>query len=133
MGALLAATAVGGLLVAAPAKAFLGFGEDGTADYEKETANVLTNVRTVIDMPKEAEGKEDTVKELRKEINVWVAKYRRDPKFSGRPSYGNTYSVLNALAGHFNSFGPTANIPKKRLDRIRKEVDDAERLLSRGR
>ncbi len=30
----------------------------------------------------------------------------------------NTYSVLNALAGHYNSFGATAPIPKKRLDRI---------------
>jgi hypothetical protein len=30
----------------------------------------------------------------------------------------NTYTVLNALAGHFNSFGPSAPIPKKRLDRI---------------
>lgn len=32
----------------------------------------------------------------------------------------NTYSVLNALAGHYNSFGATAPIPKKRLDRINK-------------
>lgn len=26
--------------------------------------------------------------QLRKDINSWVAKYRRDEKFSGRPSYG---------------------------------------------
>lgn len=26
--------------------------------------------------------------QLRKDINSWVAKYRRDDKFSGRPSYG---------------------------------------------
>jgi len=32
----------------------------------------------------------------------------------------NTYSVLNALAGHYNSFGTTAPIPKKRLERINK-------------
>lgn len=32
----------------------------------------------------------------------------------------NTYSALNALAGHYNSFGPTAPIPKKRLDRLQK-------------
>jgi hypothetical protein len=30
--------------------------------------------------------------------------------------------VLNALAGHFNSFGATAPIPKKRLERIVKVV-----------
>lgn len=32
----------------------------------------------------------------------------------------NTYSVLNALAGHYNSFGATAPIPKKRLERVLK-------------
>jgi hypothetical protein len=32
----------------------------------------------------------------------------------------NTYSALNALAGHYNSFGATAPIPKKRLDRLTK-------------
>jgi hypothetical protein len=26
--------------------------------------------------------------QLRKDINSWVAKYRRDTKFSGKPSYG---------------------------------------------
>ena len=30
----------------------------------------------------------DDALQLRKDINSWVAKYRRDDKFSGRPSYG---------------------------------------------
>ena len=34
------------------------------------------------------------------------------------PARRNTYTVLNALAGHFNSFGNNAPLPKKRLDRI---------------
>lgn len=41
-----------------------------------------------------------------------------DTSFSGRPSYGNTYSAVNAMAGHLNSFGPTAPVPKKRLERM---------------
>jgi len=32
----------------------------------------------------------------------------------------NTYSALSALAGHYNSFGPETNVPKKRLDRLTK-------------
>lgn len=47
--------------------------------------------------------------------------------------HSNTYSALNALAGHYNSFGTNAPIPKKRLERIEKELGDAERLLERGR
>lgn len=70
---------------------------------------------------------------LRKDINTWVATYRREPRVSGRPSYGNTYSALNALAGHFNNFGSQAPIPKKRLERLVKELDDASLFLSRGR
>ena len=30
----------------------------------------------------------------------------------------NTYTALNALAGHYNNFGPGAPVPKKRLDRV---------------
>jgi hypothetical protein len=30
----------------------------------------------------------------------------------------NTYSALNALAGHYNNFGSQAPIPKKRLERL---------------
>lgn len=30
----------------------------------------------------------------------------------------NTYSALNALAGHYNSFGTSAPVPKKRLERL---------------
>ena len=47
-----------------------------------------------------------------------VARYRRDTTFSGRPSYGNTYAAVNAMAGHLNSFGATAPLPKKRLERM---------------
>lgn len=43
---------------------------------------------------------------------------RSDTTFNGRPSYGNTYAAVNALAGHLNSFGPTAPVPKKRLERM---------------
>lgn len=61
-----------------------------------------------------------TYLQVRKDINDWVARYRRDTSLSGRPSYGNTYSAVNAVAGHLNSFGPTAPIPKKRLERLLK-------------
>lgn len=31
-----------------------------------------------------------------------------------------TYAALNALAGHYNSFGTASPLPKKRLERLRK-------------
>jgi hypothetical protein len=47
--------------------------------------------------------------------------------------HSNTYSAINALAGHYNSFGTQAPVPKKRLERLTKELNDAELLLSRDR
>jgi hypothetical protein len=43
---------------------------------------------------------------------------RRDTQFSGRPSFGNTYSAVNAITGHINSFGAQQPVPKKRAERI---------------
>lgn len=129
------AVVLASLLNVAPAQAFLGFGEGKQREeaYKSETGDILSKVNTVLSLDKDDPSKEDSVKALRKDINAWVAKYRRDDKFSGKPSFGNTYSALNALAGHYNSFGATAPIPKKRLDRLTKELGDAQMLLTRDR
>jgi photosystem II Psb27 protein len=37
------------------------------------------------------------------------------------------------MAGHYNNFGTKAPIPKKRLDRLNKEVADATLFLTRHR
>ena len=79
---------------------------------------MISDVRNAALLERGAPGREETMESVRKEINDWVARYRRDTAFSGRPSYGNTYSAVNAMAGHLNSFGATAPIPKKRLERL---------------
>lgn len=130
---MLAAAAL--LANAGPAHAFLGFGE-GTQQaeaYTKDTGAILEEVQGIMKLAKDDPSKDERINALRGDINGWVAKYRREPKFSGKPSYGNTYSALNALAGHYNSFGTSAPIPKKRLERLQKELNDAQLLLSRNR
>ncbi|KAK9846515.1 hypothetical protein WJX81_005765 [Elliptochloris bilobata] len=130
-----AAVAAGlALLSAGSASAFLGFGEPSKEEiYKDETSSVLKAVSSAISLGKDEPGKEDVISSVRKQTNEWVAKYRRDNSFAGRPSYGQTYAAVNALAGHYNSFGPTAPLPKKRLERLRKELEDAEKYLTRGR
>ncbi|KAG2445024.1 hypothetical protein HYH02_008892 [Chlamydomonas schloesseri] len=132
----LSAVAASLLLSSRPAHAIFGFADDNTAlfdTYNADTSAILDKVKVTLALDKDDPAKEDSVKGLRKDINNWVAKYRREPKVSGKPSFGNTYSALNALAGHFNSFGATAPIPKKRLERLQKEIDDATLLLTRNR
>ena len=94
---------------------------------------VVAAVRAAVTLEPGSPERAAAVAAIRAATNSWVAKYRRDNSFSGKPSYGNTYSALNAVAGHINSFGPEAALPKKRLERVLKELDDADKLIGRGR
>lgn len=106
---------------------------DADEDYKRETGDVIEQVRTTLALEKTDPSKAAAVAKLRQAGNEWVAKYRKSKKVAGKPSFSNMYSVINAISGHFVSFGPTYPIPAKRKDRILDEVKDAEKALSRGR
>lgn len=99
----------------------------------KDTEDVINKVRTTITMDKENPNVATAVAELRDVSNTWVAKYRREKALLGRASFRDIYSALNAVSGHYISFGPSAPIPAKRKARILEEMDSAEKALSRGR
>ncbi|KAK3147338.1 hypothetical protein QOZ80_3BG0281110 [Eleusine coracana subsp. coracana] len=102
-------------------------------EYVSETQEVIGKVRSTINMDKADPNVADAVAELRELSNSWVAKYRREKSLLGRPSFREMYSALNAVSGHYISFGPTAPIPAKRRARILEEMDTAEKALLRGR
>ncbi|KAL2331724.1 hypothetical protein Fmac_019305 [Flemingia macrophylla] len=102
-------------------------------EYVKETEEVIGKVRSTITMDKNDPNVATAVAELRETSNSWVAKYRREKALLGRASFRDMYSALNAVSGHYISFGPTAPIPAKRRNRILEEVDTAEKALLRGR
>lgn len=102
-------------------------------EYVKETEDVINKVRSTITLDKNDPKVADAVSELRATSNTWVAKYRRDKALLSRPSFRDIYSALNAVSGHYISFGPTAPIPAKRKARILEEMDSAEKALLRGR
>ncbi|KAK8477684.1 hypothetical protein V6N13_050092 [Hibiscus sabdariffa] len=102
-------------------------------EYVKETSDVISKVRSTIKMDKNDPNVATAVAELRDTSNSWVAKYRREKSLLGRASFREIYSALNAVSGHYISFGPTAPIPAKRKARILEEMDTAEKALLRGR
>ncbi|XP_057536043.1 photosystem II repair protein PSB27-H1, chloroplastic [Amaranthus tricolor] len=102
-------------------------------EYVKETQEVITKVRTTLTKNKTDPDVADAVADLRATSNSWVAKYRREKSLLGKPSFRDMYSALNAVSGHYISFGPTAPIPAKRKARILEEMDSAEKSLLRGR
>lgn len=102
-------------------------------EYVKETEEVISKVRNTITLEKTDPNIATAVAELRETSNSWVAKYRREKGLLGRVSFRDMYSALNAVSGHYISFGPTAPIPAKRKQRILEEVATAEKALLRGR
>lgn len=48
---------------------------------------VLASARGAIDLAKDDPDRDEKIKGVRGEINNWVARYRRDETFSGRPSF----------------------------------------------
>ncbi|KAM7498165.1 hypothetical protein LguiA_022579 [Lonicera macranthoides] len=115
------------LLPATPARAA------SEEEYIKETEGVINKVRSTFKLEKTDPNVADAVAELRESSNSWVAKYRREKELLGRSSFRDIYSALNAVSGHYISFGPTAPIPAKRKARILEEMDTAEKALVRGR
>ncbi|XP_030516950.2 photosystem II repair protein PSB27-H1, chloroplastic [Rhodamnia argentea] len=102
-------------------------------EYVKETEEVINKVRSTISLDKNDPNVAGAVANLRETSNFWVAKYRREKALLGRASFRDIYSALNAVSGHYISFGPTVPIPAKRKARILEEVDTAEKALLRGR
>lgn len=94
---------------------------------------MINKVRTTIQMDKNDPNVAAAVADLRETSNSWVAKYRREKVLLARVSFRDMYSALNAVSGHYISFGPTAPIPAKRKARILEEMDTAEKALLRGR
>lgn len=116
------------LALASPALA-----EEVIEEYKRETQAVIDQVRGTLSLDKNDPSKPDAVQSLKKASNAWVAKYRREKQVAGKPSFSNMYSVLNAVSGHYISFGPSYPIPLKRRERILEEVNIAEKALSKGR
>eukprot|EP00899_Mesostigma_viride_P004241 jgi/Mesvir1/13818/Mv15971-RA.1 len=109
------------------------FAADINDVYKEQTLNIISEANNVIGLDKADPTREKSIEVLRKDINTWVAKYRREKRTSGKKSFGLVYSALNALQGHYTSFGVRAPLPAKRKDRIVMELNEAVSDIGRGR
>ncbi|GHP07275.1 hypothetical protein PPROV_000601600 [Pycnococcus provasolii] len=109
------------------------FGPPIEEKYKADTLHIIESSGATIQLAKDDPSRAAAIQALRKEINTYVAAYRREDRVLGRPSFGNTYSALNAIAGHYNSFGTKTNLPKKRMDQVLTELDKAKEQVERDR
>lgn len=102
------------------ASAGLFGGKSKQQQFYDETKEMIDQVEYTLSLEKDDPSRDSAIEQTRKMTNEWVAKWRRDKKFAGKPSYSNVYSVLNAISGHYNSFGTRQPLPERRRERIAK-------------
>lgn len=104
-----------------------------TGDYKADAALVLSDMRIACDLGRGAPGTAETVGRTRKEMNDFVALYRRNNKIAGSTSFSTLYTAINTLSGHYASYGSSYPVPEKRKKRLTQQFSEIDRALNRGR
>ena len=102
-----------------------------TGNYSEDTLNLITSLRTAIELPEKTEAKAEAQAMARQVINDYASRYRRDPAVSTLPSFTTMRTALNSLAGHYSSY-PNRPVPAKLKKRLEQEFRQAELALKRG-
>lgn len=102
-----------------------------TGNYSQDTAAVLDNLRTAIELPKDAPNQKEVVTLAREQISDYASRYRRNAKTAGLRSFTTMQTALNALAGYYSSYG-VRPLPEKLKKRLTEEFKQVEIALKRG-
>ncbi|MBD2187345.1 photosystem II protein Psb27 [Pseudanabaena mucicola] len=103
-----------------------------TGNYVTDTTDTIKTLRDAINLPDNAENRNEVKTSARYKINAYVSRYRADRDKSGLYSYTTMSTALNTLAGYYNGSTKRA-IPAKTRDRLLQEFDRAETALAQGR
>ena len=102
-----------------------------TGNYSDDTVAVLNNLKTAIELPKDAPNQKEVVTLARQQISDYASRYRRNEKTAGLRSFTTMQTALNALAGYYSSYG-VRPLPDKLKKRLRDEFKQVEISLKRG-
>uniref|UniRef100_A0A7S3E9K7 Photosystem II Psb27 protein n=1 Tax=Rhodosorus marinus TaxID=101924 RepID=A0A7S3E9K7_9RHOD len=98
-----------------------------------DAKNVLDNMINVCSFKKGTPGMSDVVADVRKEMNDFVARYRRNNNVNGSASFNTLYTAINTLSGHYASYGNNYPVPEKRKKRLTQQFAEIDKALKRGR
>ena len=102
-----------------------------SGNYSEDTAAILGNLRTAIELPKDAPNQKEVVTLARQQISDYASRYRRNNKTAGLRSFTTMQTALNALAGYYSSYG-IRPLPDKLKKRLQEEFKQVEIALKRG-
>ena len=116
--------------------ALFGFSQGAialTGKYSDDTLTVITDLTQVIETPDDAaiELKKENQTLARKQINDYVSRYRKNPKYSGLKSFTTMQTALNSLAGYYTSYG-NRPMPEKLKKRLLQEFKQVEFAIKKG-
>ncbi|KAA8494044.1 Photosystem II lipoprotein Psb27 [Porphyridium purpureum] len=109
----------------------MSFGLSGV--YKTDAESLVSNMKTVTEYARGTPGMADTVTGVRKQMNDFVALYRRNGKVSGSSSFSTLYTSINTLSGHYQSYGNGYPVPEKRRKRLLAQYKEVEKALDKGR
>ncbi|OSX69871.1 hypothetical protein BU14_1049s0001 [Porphyra umbilicalis] len=104
-----------------------------TGDYVPDAKLMLNNLKAATALARGTPGMADTVNKTRKQMNDFVALYRRNGKVSGSVSFSTLYTAINTLSGHYASYGAAYPVPEKRKKRLNQQFSEIDRAIARGR
>mmetsp|Transcript_76736 Transcript_76736/g.106577 ORF Transcript_76736/g.106577 Transcript_76736/m.106577 type:complete len:210 (-) Transcript_76736:101-730(-) len=101
--------------------------------YRQDTYQVMKHMKISASLDKGTPNMEKWNTRVKKEMNDWLALYRRQNLSVGRQSYYSLYSAINTLASHFTSYGPKFPFPNKRRPRFYELCNQVEKYLEKGK
>ena len=102
-----------------------------SGNYPEDTLNLISSLRTAIELPENTEAKSEAQATARQIINDYASRYRRDNSTANLPSFTTMRTALNSLAGHYSSY-PNRPVPDKLKKRLEQEFKQVELALKRG-
>lgn len=102
-----------------------------SGDYTQDTLTVIETLTTAIDLPNDADNKQEIQSLAKEQINDYISRYRRNDTSGGLRSFTTMQTALNALAGYYTSYG-NRPIPEKLKKRLKQEFKRAEIAIKRG-
>ncbi|MGC9504855.1 photosystem II protein Psb27 [Baaleninema sp.] len=106
-------------------------GANLSGNYRDDTLALVNSLRTAIELPEGTPEKMTAQAEARQNIDDFFSLYRRDSSVSSLPSFTTMRTALDALAGHYRSYGNRPLSPKLKK-RLEQEFRQVEAALKRG-
>jgi photosystem II Psb27 protein len=96
-----------------------------SGNYRDDTLNLITSLRSAIELPEDTPQKVEAQAQARDLINAFAARYRRDPSVARLSSFTTMQTALNGLASHYTEYPnrPLSDKLKERLDREFKQIE----------